>query len=232
MGVSEQETQAASKSRRTRRERAGRVVRTRQQTGPVTRGVEGGRYCPLRETDVVHIDQAIRHLLANIGFSEAPPIMIETVTSRGGHVDDDGRLLFPEPLFAEALAGFQRGFTLYGQQPRRELRMFGKHVHVGSGGASPQVVDLETGQYRDSTLQDLYNAARMVDALPHLHFFSRSLVARDMPTDLLLDPNTAYACLAGTTKHVCTSITLPEHVAPVAEMCFTIAGSREALRWS
>ena len=157
MGASEEKIQLSSTSQRvkqgrTRQERTGRGRRGRQQTGPDTRGIEGGRYRPLSKTDVTHIDGAIRHILANVGFSEAPPIMVETVTSRGGHVDDDGRLLFPEPLFEEALAGFQRNFTLHGQKPGHELRMFGKHVHVGSGGASPQVVDLETGQYRDSTL--------------------------------------------------------------------------------
>ncbi|MEM7538570.1 MAG: trimethylamine methyltransferase family protein [Chloroflexota bacterium] len=212
-----------------RRDRTARTAaRSRQQAVPATCGIEGGRYRPLSETDVTYIDGAICHILANVGFAEAPPIVVETVTSRGGHVDYNGRLLFPEPLFREALAGFQRNFTLHGQQPKHELRLSGKHVHVGSGGASPQVVDLDTGQYRDSTLDDLYNAARLVDALDHLHFFSRSLVARDMPNELLLDINTAYASLAGTAKHVCTSISQPAHVALIADMCAAIAGSANA----
>jgi trimethylamine--corrinoid protein Co-methyltransferase len=89
-------------------------------------------------------------------------------------------------------------------------------------------MDLETGRYRESNLRDLYAAARVVDSLEHIHFFSRSLVARDMPDLHSLDINTAYACLAGTAKHVFTSVSLAEHVEEIAEMCFTIAGSREA----
>ena len=54
-------------------------------------------------------------------------------------------------------------------------------VYVGSGGAAPLVLDLDTGRYRESTLKDLYDAARLVDCLDNIHFFSRSLVARDMP---------------------------------------------------
>ncbi|MGB5327017.1 MAG: trimethylamine methyltransferase family protein, partial [Gammaproteobacteria bacterium] len=68
----------------------------------------------------------------------------------------------------------------------------------------------------------------VVDSLEHIHFFSRSLVARDMPDLRSLDINTAYACLVGTAKHVFTSVSLAEHVEEIAEMCFTIAGSREA----
>jgi trimethylamine--corrinoid protein Co-methyltransferase len=101
-------------------------------------------------------------------------------------------------------------------------------VHVGSGGAAPMILDLDSGQYRESVLGDLYDAARLVDSLEHIHFFSRSLVARDMPDPRSLDINTAYACLAGTSKHVLTSASQPEHVGQIAEICFTIAGSREA----
>ena len=49
---------------------------------------------------------------------------------------------------------------------------------MGSGGAAPSMIDIETGRYRDSTLRDLYDAARLVDALDNVHFFSRSVVAR------------------------------------------------------
>jgi trimethylamine:corrinoid methyltransferase-like protein len=42
-------------------------------------------------------------------------------------------------------------------------------------------------RYRDSVLNDLYQAARLADALQHVHFFSRSLVARDMSTPEALE---------------------------------------------
>ncbi len=83
---------------------------------------------------------------------------------------------------------------------------------------TPSVIDLVPGRCRNSTLGDLHDAARLVDALPDIHFFSRSLVARDMPDALSLDVNTAYASLAGTAKHVMTSISDPAHVAPVADV--------------
>jgi trimethylamine--corrinoid protein Co-methyltransferase len=40
--------------------------------------------------------------------------------------------------------------------------------------------------------------------------------------------NTAFACLAGTAKHVCVSASSARHVELIAKMCFMAAGSREA----
>ena len=195
---------------------------------PKLLGVEGGLYRPLSDSDMQRIDHSVRDVLENIGLSEAPPQVIELVTARGGQHSAEDRLTFPKSLIDEALAGFHRNFILHGQKPEHDLVMSDKRVYMGTGGAAPHMIDLETGQYRDSVLQDLYDAARLVDTLDNVHFFSRSVVARDMTTELDLDVNTAYASLMGTTKHVFTAITLPDHVSKVAEICYVIAGSREA----
>lgn len=161
-------------------------------------------------------------------MSEAPDIVVDRVCAAGGSLGADGRLRFSADLIESALQGIARDFTLCGQRPEHDMQLGGGRVHVGSGGAAPMIVDLETGRYRDSSLGDLYDAARLVDSLEHLHFFSRSLVARDMPDLHSLDINTTYACLAGTSKHVLASASLAAHVGEIADICFTIAGSREA----
>jgi len=196
---------------------------------PKTLGMVGGRYNPLSETDLQQIDEAVRYIVSTVGFSEVPDIVSTTALNRGATLSDDRRLLFPQALFDEALKNVQRNFSLYGQTDEApKLTLSGKRVHVGSGGAAPQVVDIDSGHYRDATLNDLYDAARLVESQANIHFFSRSLVARDMPDLLSLDINTAYACLAGTAKHICTSVSKAEHVEKIAEMCFMIAGSKEA----
>lgn len=90
------------------------------------------------------------------------------------------------------------------------------------------VVDLETQVYRPAMLTDLYDAARLVDTLDNIQFFSRSMVAGDMENSHDLDINTAYAALSGTSKHVMTSCSTAEHVYDISEMCFLLAGSAEA----
>ncbi len=226
--MSESKNSAApSKTRRGRKARSDARA-ARVENTPVGTGFSGGRFVPLSERDVVQIDGAVRQILQTIGMAEAPAVVVESVTAHGGKVGDDGRLLFPEPLINDALAGFSRNFTLPGQAPEHDMHLRGKRVYVGSGGAAPYVVDLESGRYRASTLGDLYDAARLVDALENIHFFSRSLVAGDMPDERSLDLNTAYTSVKGTAKPVFTSAGAAAHVEEIAQLCFAIAGSGAA----
>ena len=215
------------RSKGRRRRRADTAQQTRA-TRPSPRGWQGGRYQPLNPDDLPLIDEAVRRILVYTGMAEAPPSVIEAVEAAGGSLGQDGRLRFSEALIEAALTGLVRGFTLCGQNPAHDLQLEGSRVYVGSGGAAPLILDSNSGEYRDSTLADLYDAARLVDQLEHIHFFSRSLVARDMPDLQLLDINTAYACLAGTSKHVFAAASEAANVAEIAELCYRIAGSREA----
>ena len=218
------ETESGARAKRKRRRRPSGTGAESRQLG----GMVGGRYQPLNPPDLPKIDLAVRSILADVGMAEAPEIVIEHVTRAGGRLDAEGRLRFSPELIENALSGLSRGFTLCGQNPEYDMQLEVGRVHVGSGGAAPMILDLETQVYRQSQLRDLYDAARLVDSLQHLHFFSRSLVARDMPDLRSLDINTAYACLAGTSKHVFTAATEAANVGEIAEMCYTIAGSREA----
>lgn len=221
------DTESKANSRRKSRRRASNSSPA-GAARPGLGGTVGGRYKPLNESDLPVIDQAARSILQNIGMAEAPDIVIDLVTTAGGSLDADGRLRFSADLIERALQGMQKDFTLCGRSPEHDMHLGVGRVHVGSGGAAPLILDLESGTYRESTLKDLYDAARLVDTLEHLHFFSRSLVARDMPDLRSLDINTAYACLAGTTKHVFTAVSKAEHVEEVAEICYSVAGSRDA----
>ena len=222
-------TPRQSSGRRGRRARTEARVAGPEKNKPaaVWPGMAGGHYHPLNTIDVERIHQAVLVVLERTGLSQATPSMIAHVTEAGGRLSETGRLLFPTDLVTRALAELPRSFLLHGQKPGHEMELTGKRVYMGSGGASPSIIDLETGRYRDSTLRDLYDAARLVDALPNVHFFSRSLVARDMPDARTLDVNTAYASLAGTAKHVSVSISEPEGVQEVADLCFAVAGSKE-----
>ena len=187
----------------------------------------GGRYQPLNQNDVEKIHTATLDILENIGVADMPVNASEYIVSAGGHINTNNRLCIPKPLVKKALAGIKKPVTLHGRLPGNELVLDKKRVFVGTGGAAPLVSDLHTGEFRESTLADLHDAARLADALEHVHFFSRSMVARDMPDSLSLDINTAYACLNGTAKHVMMSASNKDSVESVAKLCWMIAGSQQ-----
>ena len=197
---------------------------------PVWPGLAAGRFKPLTDAEVAAVHESVLSLLKTVGLAQAIPSMVDRVCARGGGVSENGRLLFPRGLVEEAIAGARRDIVLHGQTPDHALDISGARVHFGSGGASPSIVDLKTGRYRDATTKDLYDAARLVDTLDNVHLFSRSLVARDAPSPRALDVNTVYACLAGTAKHVCISASDSAHVADIADICYVIAGGEAAFR--
>ena len=193
-------------------------------------GVVGGRFKPLSEAEERAAHETVLHLLETVGISQAIESMVERVVARGGTFTNDRRLLFPRDLIAEVIEQSRRDIVLYGQTPGLELDISGARVHMGSGGASPNVVDLKDGHYREATTQDLYDAARIVDCMDNIHLFSRSMVARDTHSMHHLDVNTAYTCLSGTDKHVCVSVSDPANVAAIADICYTLAGGEKAFR--
>ena len=219
------------------RRRGGRTARREQRAAPVPEekravqpGMTGGRYRPLSDREVERIHETALGVLENIGLSDAVPSCVELVTAAGGRLTDEGRLLFPRGLVENTLAKCARRFTLFGQDPVHDFKPWGKRVHFGTAGAAVHMVDSLTGEYRDSTLADLYDIARLVDSLEHIHFFQRSVVPRDMAEPRDLDLNTCYACVTGTTKHVGTSFVLPEHVEESLRMLHAIAGGEDQWR--
>ena len=127
------------------------------------------------------------------------------------------------------MANAARDVVLHGQDPRHDMDLSGNRVYFGTAGAAVHVVDPRTREYRESTLADLYDIARLVDTLEHIHFFQRPIVCRDMEDPRDLDFNTCYAAVAGTSKHVGTSWVQPGHVDESIAMLHRIAG--DEARW-
>ena len=179
---------------------------------------------------MARIHAAALEALEVIGLSQAPRSGVEILTGAGAVQGDDGRIRFPRALVEDMLAVAARDLTLFGRDPKHDLHLTGSNVHFGTAGAAVHVVDLETNTYRDSTAQDLYDAARITHNLDNVHFFQRAMVCRDVTDNLEMDLNTLYACCAGTTKHVGTSFSDPSHVAPCFEMIHRIAGGEDTWR--
>jgi trimethylamine--corrinoid protein Co-methyltransferase len=217
--------------------RGGRTARKELRAAPIPAaeravkpGMEGGNYKPLTDRDVERIHQAALEVLEKIGFSEAIPSCIELFTDAGARMTDDGRLLISRAMVEDALAMAGRHFVLPGFDPKHDMEPWGTKVYFGTAGAAVHIVDLETRSYRESTLADLYDAARLVDAMDNIHYFQRSMVARDMEDPRELDFNTCYVCVSGTAKHVGTSFVQPEHVDDALDMLHTIAGGEDKWR--
>lgn len=210
--------------------RAMRAAPLADDIRPVRPGMEGGTYKPLSPQDQDRINEAVLTVLETVGFADAIPTCIEACTRIGATHGDDGRLRFPRNLVLDTIRNAARDFSLCGQDARHDLRVSGSRVHFGTAGAAVHLVDVEKREYRESTLQDIYDAARIVETLDNVHFFQRPMVARDLDDPADLDFNTLYAALSGTTKHVGTSFTVRDNVRQALDLCYMIAGGEENFR--
>src|SRR5215468_10756347 len=217
--------------------RGGREARRAQRAAPlpsnqrpVRPGLEGGRYRPLSDEDVLKIHHAALDVLEQIGLADAIPSCIEVCTAAGAILNDKGRLLFPRAVVEDTLAKAARRFPLCGQDPQHDLEPWGKRVYFGTAGAAVNIVDPVSGAYRESTVKDAYDIARIVDQMEHIHFYQRSVVCRDIADPADMDFNTCYASVMGTTKHVGTSWVAPEQCQASLEMLHVIAGGEDKWR--
>ncbi|MGX9353896.1 trimethylamine methyltransferase family protein [Roseobacteraceae bacterium S113] len=209
---------------------AARAAKLPDNMRPVRPGMEGGTYKPLSDADVLKIHHAALEALETIGLADAPPSGVEIMTKAGALLGDDGRLRFPRALVEDMLAKAAKQITLHSRDGKHDLDLGGNRVHYGTAGAAVHMVDVDGRNYRDSTLQDLHDAARITDTLDNIHFLQRPMVARDVIDNLEMDLNTIYACCAGTTKHIGTSFSDPSHMPECLEMLYMIAGGEDKFR--
>ncbi|MGE5257454.1 MAG: trimethylamine methyltransferase family protein [Hyphomicrobiales bacterium] len=195
------------------------------------KGLAGGQYKPLSDTDIKTIHEAALALLEKTGFTYESGLddtlrMLETA---GARVDRAAaRIRFPRKLVREHISKAPRQIVLYSRTGKDDLDLTDHKVFLGTGGAAIRVIDLETGEYRPSTLRDLYLLARLVDKLEHIHFFLRPCIPTDIP-EAAYDVNMFYACLRGTGKHVMSGVNNIEGFHQVLDLASTLAGGRDKL---
>ena len=210
--------------------RAARAAPASEEARSIRPGMSGGYYKPLSDSQVKQIHEAALVALEEIGLADAPQSGIDYMVKAGAIHGEDGRVRFPRAVVEDALGKACRDITLHGRDPKYDLHLNGDRVHFGTAGAAVSMVDVLGKEYRDSTVQDLHDAARIVDRLDNVHFLQRPMVCRDITDNREMDYNTIYASCSGTTKHIGTSFTEPDFVADALEMLHMIAGGEDKWR--
>ena len=193
-------------------------------------GMQGGQYRPLTETDIEKIQRTALDVLENIGMGNPIPVLVEHALKRGCRMNEHGRLCFPRGLVEDVIATTPKQMVFPGRDPRHDLELGGEKVYTYGGGEAVNMLDPGATVYRPSTLEDVYDAARLIDKLDNIHAFSRYVVATEFEDQLECDINTAYASVAGTCKHTALTFNEAAHVQPTLEMLYLIAGGEDKFR--
>lgn len=140
-----------------------------------------------------------------------------------------GVVRFPEHIVKQALGMCPSQMLLAGRDPEKDFMMGGREVGFTTFGTGVQVEDLETGEIRESTKEDVAQIARLTDALAHMDVLSSPVEARDTPGSSH-DLHMFEAVLMNCTKHYACEAENGERMQAMIDMAAVVAGGRDALK--
>ena len=218
----------AERLRARKRRGKGRAEGEREPTRSVP--PVGGRFQPLTSHDTDRIVETALEILADVGLADTPSSLCDAALAKGAQLSGRERLCFPRSMVEDALGRAPRSVALPGFDDDAGLTIGGARVHIGTGGAAVQVLENGAGAFHESTLQDLYDLMRVLEASDNIHYGVRPVVARDLIDPFAQDVNTAFACMKATRKPIGVSFGSPNHLEAVVAMFDTALGGEGAFR--
>lgn len=192
-------------------------------------GQLGGQYRPLRPESVGRLHDVALDLLWETGTQINSEQAFQIFAAAGAVVDPTTRIVrLPKAMAEDAIASAPSRVLLAGREEKHDLILEGTRVYMGTGGTTVYVLDLD-GKKRESTLEDVAQIARLVDALDNIHFIVIPVYPNELPVEHV-DVNRFYASLSNCTKHIQGGMYGLEGVRDVMKMGEIIAGGATALR--
>jgi len=191
----------------------------------------GGQYRPLDPEQIERIHQAALYILENIGFTYEQGLddTLAMLENAGAKIDQaHSRIYFPSDLILSQITNAPQQIILCSRDAQNDIDLRGDRVYMGTGGMAVTVLDIETGQARESCLQDVYNIGRIVDRLDNIHFYLRPCTAHDVPTSVY-DVNCMYAAMQATTKHYMTGAIDRQSFRDMLTLASIVAGDEKKL---
>jgi trimethylamine--corrinoid protein Co-methyltransferase len=148
----------------------------------------------------------------------------------GGCQISDGNLVrIPPWLVKAALNTTPNRIVIAGRDRSKRIRLEKNKFYFGTGSDCPSMVDPYTDQVRKYTFDDVYNAARISDALPNIDFhMSLGLTSGVLPQTY--DRPQLLAMLKGTSKPLVITAVDREGLADQYTMAGEVLGGPEEFR--
>jgi len=160
--------------------------------------------------------------------------ILKMLKDNGCTVDfEKGLVQFPSYVVEEALKKIPKTYTTYGRNPKYDYKLDGRHIYFTTDTETTNTVDLSTGEWRPSTLDDLEKLTRVTDAIESYASGGHLTTALDKPNNVrcLYD----YAAALNNTEKPCGWSVYPPELAMQLtdyqlEIATAAAGSEKKLR--
>jgi len=193
-----------------------------------SRKVKTVKFLGKEELNSIH--SASLDLLENLGVKVFSSEALKILDKSGARVDYDKQTVkIPQHLVGEALRKCPKTIRLCARNPKLDVVLDGKHIFGTTDGTGLTTIDLETGERRAPTKDDVKKSALIVDALGHINMYYPTVTPTDYPghAHVLHEYD---AALGSTEKHFVSGATyLPEEAGFLVEMASTFVGGKEEL---
>jgi trimethylamine--corrinoid protein Co-methyltransferase len=175
--------------------------------------------------DIERIHEHSLDLLERVGIDYQTSQALELLEQAGCPVDYDRTWAsLPRNVVEWALQQAPRVVRLYARDPARDVVLDGRRPHHTTSNEGTRAINLETGELRDSTLEDLRRALLFADALDMVEVVNTTVAATEVAAHVRTIEHCALA-FRQTSKHVRASILRAEEVPFVVEMAEAAAGN-------
>ncbi len=141
-------------------------------------------------------------------------------------VSDDDLVRIPSWLVKDALNTAPERIVVAGRDRRQRVILEKDKIYFGTGSDCPSLIDPYTDEVRKYTYQDIYDAARISDALPHINFHMSLGLTSGVPV-LTYDRHQFLAMMQGTSKPLVITTVDKEGLADQYRMACEVLGGPE-----
>ena len=176
------------------------------------------------EMDDIHLGSL--EVLERTGMWVEADDALDIFGDGGCVVDRETRMVrIPPHLVEDALRSCPPKSFLCGRDPEQDIVLEAGRVYVSNFDEGIMIVDPRTGEYRHPVLQDVREAARLVDALSDIDTYESAVHPADVPEETA-SLHKWEAAIQNTGKPVGTEATSAYDVRKLIEMATVIVGRR------
>jgi len=152
---------------------------------------------------------------------------VSLLKKAGCQVSDGNLARIPSWLVKASLETTPERITIAGRDRSKRLMLEYNKIYFGTGSDCPFVIDPYTDARRPYTYKDIYHAAKIAEAMPHIDFHMSLGLTSDVPPKTY-DRHQFLAMVQGTTKPLVITAVDRNGLADQYEMaCQTVGGAAE-----
>jgi trimethylamine--corrinoid protein Co-methyltransferase len=188
----------------------------------------GARFSRMGQQECERIHNASLEILERVGI-QIHDEQARALLVKAGAKADGLQVTVSEHLVEQALAAAPRRITLYDREGKAAIRACGYRSYFGGGSDCLNVLDHRSGERRRATLQDVREAAILMDALPEVDFAMSAFLPSDVDQGIY-DRYQMEVMLDHTTKPIVFVTPDVAGCVTAVEMCEIVAGGAEAFQ--